>query len=282
VFLDKAQLYNGLGFTGCFAMDEFYNWAPVKVLDHNSETWLVSANADYNSLLHLAGWTSSAGRCPALTHDVFVSIPSWMVPPNAPQPDSVYLIDTADGRFLNRSTQYGEPGLGQQTVLWNVHTLGMGPFTQTRLYKIVVCPDPLSGCTAQPTATFADFSASSTSFDWNPSIAVNFSGTVFATWSSDDVFGVNVQVRAGSCDGSLSACSPGPGVVVFQSSGPLYGNPESGGVNIQRWGDYSSIVIDPTAPGSAFGFNEEIDNPHQGPAGVGGSWGTRLFSISGP
>jgi hypothetical protein len=104
---------------------------------------------------------------------------------------------------------------------------------------------------------------------------------VFATWSSDDVFGVNVQVRAGSCDGSLSACSPGPGVVVFQSSGPLYGNPESG-VNIQRWGDYSSIVIDPTAPGSAFGFNEEIDNPHQGPAGVGGSWGTRLFSISGP
>jgi hypothetical protein len=269
VFLNKQHLYYGMGVSGCLFQDTNYNWAPPKVLDLARITWLVLVNVNFSTTAAKAvGYSSTGQLCPKVEATTAIAIKAWSMPPSAAQPGTNLTLDTMDGRFQNKSTQYGDPDLGQNTLVWNAHAVFDSGFSDALLYRF----DVTAG-----TSTEAIFIASGTSYDWNPSIAVDTTGHVFVTWSSiDPTNGINAQVRIGSCHSGSFACFPGPGFPVQQSSSFLFANP-AGFDSVQRWGDYSSTVIDPD---EAWVFNEEIDNPDQGT--VGDSWGSRIVNFTIP
>jgi hypothetical protein len=75
-----------------------------------------------------------------------------------------------------------------------------------------------------------------------------------------------VAVKA-NADGSF-----GPSVRAYVSGAPITGNVAFG--NLQRFGDYSSITIDPANPGRAW-FVNEIERPES--TGWGTRWGNALI-----
>lgn len=269
VFINKQHLYYGLGGTFCIlggGIANLFGWAPPKVLDLNNTTWLVDAPG--GSSLQLAAVTATGQICPIVLATPTVSVPAYTIPPSAPQPNTNQVLDTHLANFQNRSTQVGDIFLGQQTVLWQVHTINIGGRATPRIYRIVVSTTP-------PTEQDTIFSASSTSFDFNASIVANPGNTIAVTWSSTDT-SINAQVRVGACPGAPGVCSPGSGALVFQSTVPLVGNLQPGTTTFQRWGDYSYPAIGFVgARLFAAGVNEEINNPDDA---SGHTWGTRWFS----
>ena len=111
-------------------------------------------------------------------------MPTYTVPPNAPQPGdgTTYLIDTSDARFVNAGTQIGNS-------LFQVHSIASGGGAICRFYEF----DTVNKTVIQS----GDFSSSSTSFDFNASIAANRRKDVFVTWSATD------PTNIGQCRGAL-------------------------------------------------------------------------------
>ena len=96
---------------------------------------------------------------------------------------------------------------------------------------------------------------------------------VFVTWTSVDPPGVNAQVRF---SGRRSGDIPGlitSGVALFTSPTCLMGNLDNTDPEMpkQRWGDYSSVVIDARNNQQAWIVNETIPTSML--------WGTRIGKI---
>jgi hypothetical protein len=161
-------------------------------------------------------------------------------------------LDTGDSRFANASTQSGD-------FLWQAHCIEFGG-AAVRWYK-------LNTATNTAILTRTHFQ-SSTSSDFNPSIAANDAGDVFLTWSSCSST-VNPQIIF---DGERAAnLPPAAGIVLFTSPTALTGNFDSN-FGLQRWGDYSAVTVDPTNPSKAGLVNEKVNSSSL--------WGTRIGLIS--
>jgi len=103
------------------------------------------------------------------------------------------------------------------------------------------------------------FSASGTSFDFNPHIAADPSGNAIVTWTATDPAAAeDTLVMFG---GRTSITPPGVmpiGPTITSSTSCLADNfdPDFGD---QRWGDYSVVNLDPGAPGTFWITNEKIN-----------------------
>jgi hypothetical protein len=258
VFLPKHRLYNGLGFSYCWFNAANLNvgtLAPPIVLDQGPYTTIAVARVGANFIrVHKVVNTSHA--CPTFiaTNDIATSIP---VPPLAQQPgfancttDPAHCLDAGDGRFQSAGTQFGSPVFGSPVKFWQTNTGVVLGFPAPRTFRVNA--DTL---TIEEACTVF---ASNTSFDFNPSIVTNGSGTIFMAWSSTDpAGGHNAQARFASKKIGDSCATLSPGILDKESPQALTGNFDSD-FGTQRWGDYSAVTLDPFDGTQAWGVNEIV------------------------
>jgi hypothetical protein len=260
----KARIYNGLGFgvpvfTGLAA-----TLAPPIVLDQNDNTYFVAAN-NFTHLHLYRGVNLSNPPQAALFFQAFVDVPDYAIPPSAPQLGTVQRLDTLDRRFVNASTQVGDS-------LINAHTIVLGGLPTPKFYDI-----DTEGVGANTVKQQGFFFEGGVSNDFNVSIAANASRELFVTWNTTDVanaivgFRHNARIRISGkqpADAGIPA-----GTAVFTSAAALTGNPSST-VNVQRWGDYSAVSLDPSGTATcaanrrAWYINEKVNNA--------ATWGSRF------
>jgi len=226
--------------------------APPIVLDAATSPYTaLAAAAPGVHFIRVTKWNLTGG-CP-----IFLSsndIPTQtFVPTSAQQPgfpdcatDPAHCLDTLDGRFQNAGTQFGSAPVR----FWQVRTNGGRGHPRPVTYKV--------NADALTIEQLCSVFASSTSFDFNPSIVANEARTIFVTWSSTDpTLNRNAQVRGG---GKLDGDTCGvlsPGLLVIQSANPLTANFDPN-LGLQRWGDYSAVTLDPADHNTAYGVNEKV------------------------
>ena len=224
----KARLYNGLGFSVPVFTGLVGTLAPPIVLDQNASTFLIAAPPSGTTLSKYTARDTS--KATTLTGPVSITVPSYSVPPGAHQPGTTKLLDTSDSRFVNASTQSGND-------LWQTHTIALGGFPAPKFYRL--------NTSTNAVIQSGFYFGSATSDDFNASIAANNAGDCFVTWTSTDASaGRNAQVRL---SGKLSAdAGIAAGPTAFTS--PTFYNPSAN--NLERWGAYSAVTIDPLGGGA--------------------------------
>jgi hypothetical protein len=244
----KARLYNGLGFSVPVFTGLRATLAPPIVLDQNARTFLIAASGGSSLSLYTLT-NSSRPNGIQLTGPVNIAVPAYSVPPSAPQPGTTARLDTLDGRFVNASTQSGN-------FLWQAHTVALGSFAAPKFYQINTATNAL--------VQSAFFFGTTTSFDFNVSIAANSANDVFVTWTmTDPPRGTQAQVRFSGFDhnnGTTYVLSPG--IAAFTSPTSFNGG---------RWGDYSAVTVDPRNNRRAWLVNENVLANHD--------WGSRIVGI---
>lgn len=255
ITIAKAIIYNGRSGSVPMFSGLVGNVAPPLVLDQNRNTFLVSALPADNRVT-LYNLNHSSRSAPTLTVSA-ISVPSYTAPPDAAQPGTTNKLDTLDSRFLNNSTQTG-------TRLFQVHTIGA-------LANNVTLPTPKFYEFNTSTRIIAHqglFYRSSSSNDFNATIAANSSRDVLVTWSATDPrLGVQAQVRF---SGRRSTDPAGviPSGSSLAGSATFY-NPSAAAV--ERWGYYSAVALDPSSSLRAWIVNERIK--------TNTVWGTRIGRI---
>ncbi|MFE1884102.1 hypothetical protein [Streptomyces diastatochromogenes] len=235
----KADLYNGrftdfryfdVGLTGTVA--------PPIVEDDNANAFLVAAypGADHLTLLKATGLGRSNDT---IVQQPDVPVTNYFVPPNARQPGTDNVLDTLDARFQNASTQIGNQ-------LLNIHTVSGGDYPLPKWYQIN------TDTSTVPSGQFGFVFEGGSSEDFNPSVAgsavggtaENPIGRMFFTWTSTDAFGAPHQARVKS--GGRLATDPvsvAGGNTHAEASTFYAPSPDT----VERWGDYSSVTINPSA-----------------------------------
>jgi hypothetical protein len=155
-------------------------------------------------------------------------VQAFTAPPNAPQPSGCAgsaTLDTDDGRFEQVGIQNGD-------TYYQIHAEGLAGFTSNRYYVITGL------LSFAPTVSVSNYVyASSTSEDWNPSIAADPNGDFAINWSSDDPSG-GLLPSENYVDNSAGNPNGAVGIPVYTSASCYNtGAPF-------RWGDYSSITLD--------------------------------------
>jgi hypothetical protein len=255
--LDKTPSLSGagVGFT-CFN-NRAFNISPPIVLDGltSQSVFLAPNTANLTRYNHAAGATVGADT---LTVATAYDIPDWAVPPDAVQPNGQEL-DSLDGRFQSSSIQ-------SRDRIWNIHTVAFGTRPLIRWYRL-----QRSVSSVLSTVTFQ---STGTSHLFNPSF-VTSSGldgaSAFINASRTEPAATCV---AASCRAAMITFS-GPNSVSsdwtqslagtssnnFATAGATSCNASSRGSC--RWGDYSSINVDPNDANRAWGFNQLINGPSQ-------------------
>lgn len=252
--LEKDRLYAGQSLTVVVFQQLLGTLTPPVVLDQNPSSFLL-ANLPQTPFVAVYELTGADDPSSTTLADPFsINVGTYRIPRSARQPDTSARLDTLDTRFVHASTQVG-------TSLFNVHTIDVESFPTPRWYELDLA--------AAAVAQVGLFFGTTSSDDWNASIAVNDASDAFVTWSSSNAIGGREgnrpyapQVRA---SGRLSSDPLGvipSGVVVFQSpTTPL----------LQfRWGDYSAVTADPLDTRCAWGVNEKVNSSF--------TWGSRFFS----
>ena len=270
--IPKLFLYGCTSFLVPVYTDLVAPLAPPIVLDSNPNSFLIAAQPSGNvlKLYTLTGTGTNLGFGATLTGPVDVPVEQYAMPAPALQPapctGDTHKIGTGDSRFVNSSTQVGNS-------LWQIHTVAMNPMpTNGMAQNMGATPKFYEINTVTNSVVQSGFiSASSTSQDFNASIAANASNDAFVTWSSiDQPAGVNAQVRfAGRRSTDPSGVIPS-GTALFTSSACIAENtlPAS---KTQRWGDYSAVTIDPTNIFQAWVVNEKVNSSS--------NWGSRIGKV---
>lgn len=253
----KAKLYNGLAFSvPVFKFSSAVGTvAPPVVLDQSAKTFLVAAPTSGSALKLFILRDSSNAFDATLTGPLNVAVAAYTLPPNAVQCGGVgvaEMLDSADSRFVNASTQIGNQ-------LWNAHSVASGGRAAIRWYKI--------NTTTRTVTQSKTHSQTTTSSDFNVSIAASDAGDYFLTWTSSSSTGCPQVIYNGERAGVLA---PTAGKILFTSPTKITGSfdPNFG---LQRWGDYSAVTIDPSNASDAWLVNEKVNSP--------AVWGSRIGKI---
>jgi hypothetical protein len=258
----KAIVYNGGGFSvPVFVVGSNATATPSNVIDQNPRMHelVFKPTVGVNNVEFR---NPQAGAYAAISANAPIAEVSSVIPPDANQPgcaDPSCHLDTLDGRFQNDQTQYGDH-------LWAVHTEAFGPFPTPFFYDI-----DTEGAGANTVKQTGFFYMTSTSNDFNPSIAAKPDGRAYVNWSWDDVTGgTNPSMAFTGRLGGDPAGTMNAGVNIFTSPTTLTGNfdPHFGK---QRWGDTSSVRFDPSVFDRAWMANETVPNTN--------FWGTRIAEV---
>lgn len=266
IAIAKAILYNGGGFS--VPIFTFFDGTitPPIVLDQNYRAHLLARNGPHDETF----WAPQSGFYSQFTSNNLIGgffTPS--VPRAAGQQgcgDSTCLIDTSDGRFVAPSIQVGQN-------LWNVATYGLtgsGSFATPTWGQFDVEP-PSMDTTIQAGQRFSD----SCSDDFNASIAAQSDGRAVLNWTSTDPNGSPCggtfvrQFLAGRLPADPAGSMPSA-LQPYTSGFELTGNfdPNFG---LQRWGDTSSISLDPSSFITFWAWNESVASSSL--------WGTRAQKV---
>lgn len=177
--IPKALAYNGLQYNVPVfrAPIKSGTLAPPVVEDNNGSDFFVAVPMTSPAAVVQKFTMKGAGRSNvSFSGAINISVPSYREPPpNANQTctgaDTKLQIDTSDGRFENRSYQYG-------AFLWQTHPVNQGGRSVPVFYQF--------NTTSNSLVQRGVFSASSTSFDFNPHIAADASGNAIVSWTATD------------------------------------------------------------------------------------------------
>ncbi|WP_336114299.1 hypothetical protein [Streptomyces sp. PTD9-10] len=267
--LAKADLYNGrLTNYPYFSLGKPGTVAPPVVEDNSTNAFLVAAGI--SNQLSLFRATNLGHSNATIVQQAGVPVAAYTVPPNARQPGTNNLLDSADARFQNASSQIGNQ-------LLNVHTINSGGFPRPKWYQINTSTSTV------PSGRSGFVYESGTSDDFNPSVAgssaggttTNPIGRMFFTWTSTNVnTGVSHQVRVKS--GGRLATDPADVVGGnTHSTASTFYDPSSD--TVERWGDYSAVTIDPSSTSTCPAGNRAyVVNERQISTT---SWGSRIGKL---
>jgi hypothetical protein len=235
--VSKALIFNGLGFSVPVYTGLAGSLAPPIVRDDNRSSFFISAPVG-GAALPLYKLRDS-GRGPYQTFSFLgnVAVTAFAVPPNASQPGTGVLLDTLDARFVNASSQ-------QANFLWNIHSVAVGGPAGLRWYRVNT-----TSLGVNQTGTHV---TSGTSADFNASISTDNAERAYVSFSSTDAPN-GIQAQARFTGKLLADAALGASTNLFTS--PTFSSNS-------RWGDYSSVSVDPISvgPGGPFVYvtNETI------------------------
>jgi hypothetical protein len=174
-----------------------------------------------------------------------VSVPSYSMPPNAPQRGSLFVLDTSDGR-LRHAVAGIDPGRGGAMGIWTSHSVAGGAGSQERWYEIDAATGAVlqSGAATSPSLwVFTGGISNDRRYD---GVSGTFGSSMvlgFST-SGDNAFpAIQMISKVGSNPQSAF-------VKVKQSTGPDQGFDCFVGLtgrNECRWGDYAGASPDPAS-----------------------------------
>jgi hypothetical protein len=174
----------------------------------------------------------------------------------ARQPGSSVAIDTSDGNIT--SSPYFDG-----TRIWFTHVVDEETFPTVR-YGAINLRDA--------TVSIAEASHSPWSDDFNPSLAVGFSPlreTVYLTWASTDAVVAKTATSAVAI--AVDAAQPLKNLFGVGTVYATGGNATGAASSTVRFGDFSSVSVDPTTGDCAFATQQYF--------GTNGSWRTRIAPI---
>jgi hypothetical protein len=208
---------------------------------------------------------------PSFSGPTSVAVPSYSMPPSAPQKGSSYLLDTLDGRF-EAAVAAVDPSHGNAVAIWTAHAVAGGAGTEERWYEI----DP-SGSLFQSGAVNDPLL-----FVWNGAVSPDRNGTTGS-------FGGSMAMSVST---SSTGAYPAIQFVWKNATGTqsaLKNLVQSGGASVDlscsgaascRWGDYSGASPDPAASGA----NGKVWLANQynlaGGTTSGTAWRTWLFGVT--
>jgi hypothetical protein len=231
------------------------NLTPPIVLDNSLTATMLSPGSGGGTVVQRLDYVTNpagTGATDSLVVRPSFPIPAWLTPPKAVQPNG-QIIDTIDGRFQSASIQ----SLGS---IWNVHAIGLGGRARVRMYRFLN-GSPVSS--PAPYVIFTPFIAADDDL-WSPSM------TTASGLSNAPAF-INVS----RTNRNLTTTGR-PSHVVFSglnsTTSPLYWGVDTVRLSAQnfgscptprgcRWGDYSSVQIDPLSSGRAWSFNQTVKAP---------------------
>lgn len=260
--LAKSRVYNGQG----FSVPVFTGLIPTTTptletaSDQHPYSWLLSAANNDNKITEYKFFNPQAAFDSSLATYGTVPVPAYALPPKAPQ-NNGNIIDTGDNRFVNDPAADGN-------IIWAVHTVQLGSFPAPYYYEINAATRSIV------LSREGYFFQSSTSYDWNASVAATTSTTpqIYFTWTSSDKAnnkgpGESIGHRASNSDGATVAVGPQTIVGSEDTDFTCTGGSGRG----CRWGDTSSVVIDPLNSADAW-----ITNQFQSP---GTTWKTQIARL---
>jgi hypothetical protein len=230
--INKAAAYSGSGFSfPAFAVAFSTHPAVARGVPQKSyaRSYLLAANSGGGYTLYYL--TNTAGT-PSLTLQGTSANALWSPPPPAtqPPPNNAVRLDTLDGRIQS-------PPMQADTFLWFTHAVNLSGFPAVRYGAISLASSGLGGLSVTSAYAFA----TSTSNDWNPSLALAEPATnsvrIFLNWAvNDPAAGRNVGQR-------VSGVGPGEGVPSLAGIGTTLFT-GGGSPSQTRFGDYSSTTMD--------------------------------------
>lgn len=225
----KARLYGGFayGFEYWKGLEATLQPADQMLTDQNGYAWLAAITGN-NIYMYAMGSPANPNQTSLSGPFTVSGVSAFTAPPNAAQPSACAgsaTLDTDDGRFEQVGIQNGD-------TYYQVHAEGLAGYTSNRYYVITGL------LSFAPTVSVSNYVyASSTSEDWNPSIAADPNGDFAINWSSDDPDG-GLLPSEHYVDNSAGNPVDAPGIAVYTSASCYNtGSPF-------RWGDYSSITLD--------------------------------------
>ncbi|HJP65336.1 MAG TPA: hypothetical protein VKA30_03420 [Actinomycetota bacterium] len=225
---------------------------PVIQTDPSTTGWVVAdadlqttpgQAADFLTLFTITKNLDGTANIPQVGQAI--SVPTYKMPPNAPQKGSRFVLDTSDGR-LRHAVAGVDPAQGGAMAIWTSHSVFGGAGSQERWYEI----DAATGAVLQQ-----GVATSATLFVFNGGISPDrrFDG-VSGQFGSAMVLGFSTSgVDANPAIQMVSKIGANPQsafVKVKQSPGADQGFDCFAGItgrNECRWGDYSGASADPAS-----------------------------------
>ncbi|MBI1336343.1 MAG: hypothetical protein GC164_05210 [Phycisphaera sp.] len=237
VAIDKAGLIAGTPtitkFEDVNPNNTGFGAQPIVDLDYNSGS--LKTLSSFNSTnLKISSFTGTAVAPTLSTGSGFISVTSRSSPPDIDQPGTKNDIDAGDTRFSGNVVQQHITGDTNPT-LWGTRGVDIGGRAAIEWFQI----DAVTNAVLQ-TGTIDDIS-----MEYNyPSISVNDDGDVVIGFSGGDpnTFISTYAVVGKTTAGITSFSDP----ILLKAGIDDYQVLDSGGRN--RWGDYSSTVLDPADP----------------------------------
>jgi len=250
---------------------------PANTADSSAAGFVVSADGT----THLMTWeVDGSGGSPTLKKDGEITISTFGLPANVPQPGSPFSLDSGDAS-LTQAVAHRDPGLGASPPegVWTEHTIA-GPggyYSAVRWYELVPAKCSAGTCPAAALRQQGNVAVPN-QFAFNGAISPAMDGT-------DAVINYNVgsstllaQIRSQSRNGTDPLGTMSNEIrLSFSNAADQDFSCVNNSSKVCRWGDYSGASPDPAATNRVWGSNQ-INGPAA--ANNGAQWQTVNFAVA--
>lgn len=244
---------------------------PANTSDGSANGYVVAASDPGSGTAnHIGTWhVSGPASAPTVTSDGSMTVSSYSVPANVPQPGSADVIDSSDAR-LTQAVARADPDAAGAEAVWTQHTVaGNGGRSVVRWYELL----PAS-LTVRQQGTIQDAS----NFEFNGAISPSGTGNEAVINYNVGSAGQLVQIRAQSRTSS-AALGTMTGETTLGTSAAIDQDFSCPSVDSTqpscRWGDYSGASPDPNNNNVVWG-SSQLNGPVNG---SNAAWTTRNFAL---